>query len=409
MPTQRYTQGGGVVNGILYVVGGFNGFVNLDTVEAYNPATDTWTTKAPMPTVRATPGVGVVNGILYAAGGNSEVNGTGTLSVVEAYDPVTNTWTTKAPMPATQSHFGVGVVNGILYTVGGISGQSAPYGGDGGTVAILQAYDPITNTWTTKAPMPTVRHTPGVGVVNGILYVAGGQGPSGTLTTVEAYDPITNTWTTKAPMPTSRQGPAGGVVNGILYVAGGYSYEVNDLVTTVEAYDPATNSWTTRVPIPTTRSYPGVGVVNGILYVVGGSTVRGSGPNGDGVLITNEAFTPEVTEITVAIDIKPGSFPNSINPRSRGKIPVAILTTDTFDAATVDPNTVLFGLTGTEAVPVHSAFEDVDGDGDTDMILHFNTQGTGIQCGDTSASLTGVTLDGQMIQGSDAINTVGCK
>ena len=47
------------------------------------------------------------------------------------------------------------------------------------------------------------------------------------------------------------------------------------------------------------------------------------------------------TTITVAIDIKPGSFPNSINPKSRGVIPVAILTTDSFDATTVDSTTVL--------------------------------------------------------------------
>lgn len=113
--------------------------------------------------------------------------------------------------------------------------------------------------------------------------------------------------------------------------------------------------------------------------------------------------------ITVVIDIKPGSFPNSINPKSKGTIPVAILTTATFDATTVDPATVRFGRTGTEAASVHAALEDVDLDGDTDLILHFNTQTTGIQCGDTSASLTGETLDGQMIQGSDAINTVGCK
>ena len=113
--------------------------------------------------------------------------------------------------------------------------------------------------------------------------------------------------------------------------------------------------------------------------------------------------------ITVAIDIKPGSFPNSINPRSKGKIPVAILTTDTFDAATVDPTTILFGPTGTEAAPVHSALEDVDGDGDIDLILHCSTQATGIVCGDTSASLTGETFGGQAIEGSDSVRTVGCK
>jgi hypothetical protein len=111
--------------------------------------------------------------------------------------------------------------------------------------------------------------------------------------------------------------------------------------------------------------------------------------------------------IEVVIDIKPGSDTNPINPRSKGKIPVAILTTRTFDATTVDPGTVRFGRTGTEAAPVQSALEDVDGD--LDMILHFNTQETGIQCRDTSASLTGKTFSGQAIQGSDSIVTVGCK
>ena len=113
--------------------------------------------------------------------------------------------------------------------------------------------------------------------------------------------------------------------------------------------------------------------------------------------------------LVVGIDIKPGSFPNSINPKSKGKIPVAILTTNTFDATTVDPTTVLFGATGTEAALVQSAHEDVDLDGDTDMILHFNTQDTGIVCGATSASLTGETFGGQAINGSDSINTVECK
>lgn len=114
-------------------------------------------------------------------------------------------------------------------------------------------------------------------------------------------------------------------------------------------------------------------------------------------------------EIEVEIDIKPGSDPNSINPRSKGVIPVAILTTDSFDATTVDPTTVLFGSSGTEAAPMHSALEDVDGDGDTDIILHFNTQDTGIVCGNTTAYLKGETLIGQEIEGADSIKTVGCK
>jgi hypothetical protein len=114
-------------------------------------------------------------------------------------------------------------------------------------------------------------------------------------------------------------------------------------------------------------------------------------------------------EAAVKIDIKPGSFPNSINPQSRGLIPVAVLSTDTFDASAVDASTVFFGATGNEAAPVHSALKDVNGDGNTDMVLHFRTHHTGIVCGDTSASLTGSTFSGQAIEGSDSIRTLGCK
>lgn len=120
-------------------------------------------------------------------------------------------------------------------------------------------------------------------------------------------------------------------------------------------------------------------------------------------------------QLTPQIDIKPGGFPNSINPENKGKIPVAILSTDatdntiSFDATTVDPITVRFGPTGTEAAPVQHALEDIDGDGDTDIILRFNTEDTDIECGDTSATLIGETFSGQAIQGTDSIRTVGCK
>jgi hypothetical protein len=113
--------------------------------------------------------------------------------------------------------------------------------------------------------------------------------------------------------------------------------------------------------------------------------------------------------LPVSIDIKPATFPNTINTRSKGKIPVAILTTDSFDATAVDPTTVLFGAAGTEVGPVQSALEDVDGDGDTDMVLHFVTQDTGITCETASASLTGALFSGVTIKGSDSIETKSCN
>jgi hypothetical protein len=112
--------------------------------------------------------------------------------------------------------------------------------------------------------------------------------------------------------------------------------------------------------------------------------------------------------IPIELDIKPGSDANSINPRSRGFIPVAILTTETFDASTIDPSTLRFGPDGAAVADMGAHFEDVDLDGDADLVAHFRTQETGIACGDTEATLTGETTGGQPIEGSDSINTVGC-
>jgi hypothetical protein len=124
---------------------------------------------------------------------------------------------------------------------------------------------------------------------------------------------------------------------------------------------------------------------------------------------TGAHFTLTDERISVVIDIEPGSDTNPIAPVRRGMVPVAVLTTSTFDATIVDLTTVLFGRTGTETAPVRSALEDINGDKLLDLILQFNTQDTSIRCGDTSASLTGETLSGQAIEGSDSITTVGCR
>ena len=80
-----------------------------------------------------------------------------------------------------------------------------------------------------------------------------------------------------------------------------------------------------------------------------------------------------------------------------------------FDAIQVNALTVKFGPNGAIEKHGQGHVEDVDGDGDSDMMFHFNTQETGIVCGDTEATLMGDTFDGIAITGTDTVNTVGCK
>ncbi|UCD08626.1 MAG: hypothetical protein JSU79_09735 [Dehalococcoidales bacterium] len=123
--------------------------------------------------------------------------------------------------------------------------------------------------------------------------------------------------------------------------------------------------------------------------------------------IGSDTLQIEVDSLRVEIDIKPGSDVNTINPDSKGVIPVAILTDGDFDATTVRGNTCRFGPG--QAAPRHYAFKDVDNDGDLDIILHFPTQATDLSFNDTQATLTGQTYDDTYISGTDVVRIVPSK
>jgi streptogramin lyase len=120
-----------------------------------------------------------------------------------------------------------------------------------------------------------------------------------------------------------------------------------------------------------------------------------------------QKFAVPYTE--VAIDIKPGSDPNSINLGSNGKIPVAIFSTTDFDATTVDPSKVTLGGASVvikgKGTPMAS-FDDIDGDGLLDIIVHVDTQGLSLTPDDKTAELEGETYGGKKIRGKDTVRIV---
>jgi uncharacterized protein (TIGR03118 family) len=120
-------------------------------------------------------------------------------------------------------------------------------------------------------------------------------------------------------------------------------------------------------------------------------------------------FGKLLAALEVSIDIKPASGDNNFRPSGKEVLPVAILTTDTFDATTIDPLSVRFGPGGATASHGMGRIADVDKDGDLDLLLQFRTLDAGIACGATFASLTGRTFGGQVIAGSDSVSTVRCN
>lgn len=140
-----------------------------------------------------------------------------------------------------------------------------------------------------------------------------------------------------------------------------------------------------------------------------------TGADIDGVF---ETITQEICPLEVEIDIKPGSDPNAFHCGAPGVVPVGILTTDSFDATTIDPSSLRFGppaeiVAGCGASIAHVPFpwadhtKDLDSDGDDDVVTHYPIPDTGFLKDDEEGWLVGETMDGRAIAARDSVKIVG--
>ena len=123
--------------------------------------------------------------------------------------------------------------------------------------------------------------------------------------------------------------------------------------------------------------------------------------------VDNLQWVPDPQEIAVAVDVRPGSPRNPLNPFARGVVPVALLGSEDFDVASVDVATLGFGPHAAPAV--RSRIQDRNGDGHPDLVTHHRVPDTGIALGDVEACLVGATLDGTPLRGCDAVSTVPAR
>ena len=306
LPNYPIGQFSAVVNNKLYVFGGWGGTYQNTVYEYSEPGG--WSTRATMPTPRNHGTAAVVNGRIYVIGGEGgQPNLQQPQNVVEVYDPLANTWiTTTTSLPTPQRFIGwsgTPTVDGQVY----VTASTAAY-----------AYDPSTNTWQTLNVLPlnvggnTVavdgvlyvlnsqhilqgvpasRQTPidwlektllpipasafGYAVVDGKVYVVGGDSSGTSLNTLQRYDPATDLWETDtnhggalAPLPQPRAVLYCGVISHKVHCLGGWqngTYRGDHFI-----YDPAANSWSTGPAIPQYPIGQFAATVNNKLYVFGG-------------------------------------------------------------------------------------------------------------------------------------------
>ncbi|XP_014217087.1 actin-binding protein IPP-like [Copidosoma floridanum] len=219
--------------------------------------------------LRAQPRLGAKKNILVIGGSKREHSADGwvrpaesTYDTINKYDTFNNTWSEVAPIAIGRILPGVALLDGKVYVVGGELESCI--------IANGECYDPRDNVWTRIAPMSEARCEFGLCALDNHLYAFGGWVGEDIGDTIEVYDPITNTWTLSGKMPDPRFSMGVVAYDGLIYIVGGCTHDSRhrqDLM----SYNPVTKEWNSLAPMPTPRSQMGVAVLDGFMYVVGGT------------------------------------------------------------------------------------------------------------------------------------------
>jgi len=250
-----------------------------------------WTNATPIPSPREGYGAAEVKGVFYYMTGFGR---SGDSVVNEAYNGSSNTWTTKAPLPSAPRSETVAVTDGsYIYLIGGR--PVATVGND------LWRYNPANDSWTSLTPMPTARATEHMAVYyNGRIYVAGGRttgAPSefGDLSVMEIYDVASSTWTSGTPMPQPVADGYAVLLNGRIYILAGLT--LNAVSRSTFIYDISSDTWSTGAPSPNARIDPAVGICGPLIYMIGGDGEFA------GLQTSNYAYNPVVDNWTSSLPI----------------------------------------------------------------------------------------------------------
>ena len=269
---------GAVVNGKLHLFGGYvdTTFKPTSRGDVYDPATNSWRQIASLPVGISHVGTVALGDSIYFAGGypaNSSGNQTFSTTAVRRYDTTTNAFSDLPPLPSARGGGALVAVGRVLHFFGGSDAARR----DAAQHWALDL-DNLAAGWVVRAALPlSTNHVAGA-VVDGRIYCIGGQQNQDSAAIqraeVQMYDPATDRWTARAPLPLARSHITSStfVRNGQIIVAGGIG-PGNRVINRVDSYNPVNNTWTALTPLPANR-LSGVGDVlpdGRILFTTGGT------------------------------------------------------------------------------------------------------------------------------------------
>ncbi len=273
------------LNGKMYVLGGYaDGDLAQRLNEEYDPAKDQWRERAPLPKGGNHIAAVSLDGKLYAIGGFTEQNAQA-FADVSAYDPQTDTWSARAPLPQPLGSMGVVAVDGVIHAIGGAGGTNAD---NRHTVGVHYIYDPKTNKWTESTPLEFPREHFNLIALNGKLYVFLGRVENysqnvATVFTLDLHDPKAK-WKTLPLAPMPRSGTQAAVLNGKIFVFGGEKF--GGVFNNTEMFDPVTERWTELTAMPIGRHGTQAVTLGDMIFIPAGGPLNG----GEAQTNANQAF-----------------------------------------------------------------------------------------------------------------------
>jgi hypothetical protein len=230
----------------------------LSTAEIFDVATKTWSATAPLSAPRRQMAVAVLGtGVVLSIGGRTTDDSTTAVTITEAYNPATSTWSTRAPLKEARWGAGAAVLsNGKVLVVGGFTATGAAVSGE--------LYDPGADTWSdagkVSIPSPLVRP---LALDDGRAVVVGNK-----FTVV--YDSSTNTWTSTTLRPSSGGIPAlARLTNGLVLATGGLDGTAS--ASSADLWNPSTRTWTATTAMATQRNeHVATALPDGRVLITGG-------------------------------------------------------------------------------------------------------------------------------------------